>query len=94
MFDVDLENAESYRESFSYRPGEQAVLADTPWGGYGMGVCYDVRFPALFRDLAGAGAKVLTMPAEMGSRFKFIALTRDYAQPIAGFGLRDDRHRL
>jgi len=63
MFDVDLENAESYRESFSYRPGEQAVLADTPWGGYGMGVCYDVRFPALFRDLAGAGAKVLTMPA-------------------------------
>lgn len=63
MFDVDLENAESYRESFSYRPGEQAVLAQTPWGGYGMGVCYDVRFPALFRDLAGAGAKVLTMPA-------------------------------
>ncbi|RVU35866.1 carbon-nitrogen hydrolase family protein [Hwanghaeella grinnelliae] len=63
MFDVDLENAESYRESFSYRPGEHAVLAETPWGGYGMGVCYDVRFPALFRDLAGAGAKVLTMPA-------------------------------
>lgn len=63
MFDVDLGNAESYRESFSYRPGEQAVLAQTPWGGYGMGVCYDVRFPALFRDLAGAGAKVLTMPA-------------------------------
>jgi len=63
MFDVDLKNAESYRESFSYRPGDRAVLAQTPWGGYGMGVCYDVRFPALFRDLAGAGAKILTMPA-------------------------------
>ncbi len=63
MFDVDLENAESYRESASYRPGEAAVLAETPWGGYGMGVCYDVRFPQLFRDLAGAGANILTMPA-------------------------------
>lgn len=63
MFDVDLENAESYRESFSYRPGDRAVLAETPWGGYGMGVCYDVRFPGLFRDLAGAGARILTMPA-------------------------------
>ena len=50
MFDVDLENAESYRESASYRPGDRAVLAETPWGGYGMGVCYDVRFPALFRE--------------------------------------------
>ena len=63
MFDVDLENAESYRESAAYRPGDRAVLAETPWGGYGMGVCYDVRFPALFRDLAGAGARILTMPA-------------------------------
>lgn len=65
MFDVDLvgKNDRRYRESNSYRPGEQAVLVDTPWGGYGMGVCYDIRFPALYRDLAQAGAKILTAPS-------------------------------
>ncbi len=65
MFDVDLEDADDqrYRESFSYRPGEEAVLVQSPWGGYGMGVCYDVRFPALFRDLTQAGARILTVPA-------------------------------
>ena len=47
-----------------------------------------------YRQRLAFEAKVLTMPGEMGSRFKFIALARDYAQPIAGFGLRDDRHRL
>jgi predicted amidohydrolase len=63
MFDVDLEGGESYRESNGYRPGEHAELVDTPWGGFGMSVCYDVRFPHLYRDLAKAGAKILAVPA-------------------------------
>jgi len=63
MFDVDLANGESYRESSGFRPGECAVVVETPWGGYGMAVCYDVRFPHLFRDLAKAGARILAVPA-------------------------------
>ena len=63
MFDVDLANGESYRESNGYRPGGGATLVDTPWGGYGMSVCYDVRFPHLYRDLAKAGARILAVPA-------------------------------
>jgi len=63
MFDVDLTGGESYRESNGYRPGDRAVLVDTPWGGYGMAICYDVRFPHLFRRLAKAGARILTIPA-------------------------------
>ncbi len=63
MFDVDLANGESYRESSGFRPGERAVVVETPWGGYGMAVCYDVRFPHLFRDLAKAGARILAVPA-------------------------------
>jgi len=63
MFDVDLEGGESYRESNGYRPGEHAELVETPWGGFGMTVCYDVRFPHLYRDLAKAGAKMLAVPA-------------------------------
>lgn len=63
MFDVDLAGGESYRESRAFRPGERAVLAQTPWGGYGMTICYDVRFPHLYRDLAKAGARVLAVPA-------------------------------
>ena len=63
MFDVDLKGGESYRESATFRPGERAVLADTPWGGLGMSVCYDVRFAALYRALAQAGAAILTVPA-------------------------------
>lgn len=63
MFDVDLAGGESYRESKAFRPGERAVLAQTPWGGYGMTICYDVRFPHLYRDLAKAGARVLSVPA-------------------------------
>lgn len=63
MFDVDLANGDSYRESKSYRPGEEAVLADTPWGGYGMTICYDVRFPHLYRTLAQAGARIIAVPA-------------------------------
>ncbi len=63
MFDVDLANGESYRESSSYRPGESAVLASLPWGVLGLTVCYDMRFPALYRALAEAGATILTAPA-------------------------------
>ncbi|MSO66750.1 MAG: carbon-nitrogen hydrolase family protein [Pseudolabrys sp.] len=63
MFDVDLANGESYRESRSYRPGEQAVLSDLPWGRLGLTVCYDLRFPALYRALAEAGATMLAIPS-------------------------------
>jgi deaminated glutathione amidase len=63
MFDVDLAGDESYRESRNYRPGELAVLADLPWGRLGMTVCYDLRFPALYRALAEAGASFLAIPS-------------------------------
>ncbi len=63
MFDVDLSGGESYRESAIFRPGDRAVLASTPWGGVGMSVCYDLRFAALYRALAQAGASILTVPA-------------------------------
>jgi predicted amidohydrolase len=63
MFDVDLAGGESYRESRSYRPGETAVLADLPWGRFGLSICYDLRFPALYRALAEAGASILTVPS-------------------------------
>jgi predicted amidohydrolase len=63
MFDVDLANGESYRESNSYRPGELAVVADLPWGRLGLSVCYDLRFPALYRALAEAGASFLAIPS-------------------------------
>jgi deaminated glutathione amidase len=63
MFDVDLTNGESYRESRNYRPGEQAVLADLPWGRLGLTICYDLRFPALYRALAEAGATMLAIPS-------------------------------
>jgi len=63
MFDVDLPNGESYRESATFRPGNRAVVAPTPWGGLGMTICYDVRFPHLYRRLARAGASVITVPA-------------------------------
>jgi deaminated glutathione amidase len=63
MFDVDLEGGESYRESSTYRPGEKAVVTDLPWGKLGMTVCYDMRFPYLYRDLAHAGADFLTVPS-------------------------------
>lgn len=63
LFDVSLANGETYRESRTYRPGRDAVLADLPWGGLGMSICYDLRFPALFRLLARAGASFLTVPS-------------------------------
>jgi predicted amidohydrolase len=63
MFDVDLADGESYRESRSYRAGEAAVSADLPWGRLGLTICYDLRFPALFRALAEAGASFLAIPS-------------------------------
>jgi predicted amidohydrolase len=63
MFDVDLAGGESYRESRTYRPGELAVLADLPWGRLGVTICYDLRFPALYRALAEAGATMLAIPS-------------------------------
>jgi predicted amidohydrolase len=63
MFDVDIGEGERYRESARYRPGARAVLAETPWGGLGMTICYDMRFPALYRALAEAGAVILTAPS-------------------------------
>jgi predicted amidohydrolase len=63
MFDVDLANGESYRESRSFRPGESAIVADLPWGRLGFTICYDLRFPALYRALAEAGASFISIPA-------------------------------
>ena len=63
MFDVDVSETEVYRESAGYRPGAQAVLAETPFGRIGMTVCYDLRFPHLYRRLAQAGAQILMVPA-------------------------------
>jgi len=63
LFDVDLEGGESYRESAVIAPGERAVVAPTPWGPMGLSICYDLRFPYLYRALAQAGALFLTVPA-------------------------------
>ncbi|MDO5630814.1 MAG: carbon-nitrogen hydrolase family protein [Paracoccus sp. (in: a-proteobacteria)] len=62
MFDVDISETEQFRESATFRPGERAVLADGPLN-IGMTICYDLRFPHLFRQLAQAGAEILTVPA-------------------------------
>jgi predicted amidohydrolase len=63
LFDVDLPNGESWRESATYTGGDRAVLAETPWGHLGLTICYDVRFAALYRALAEAGAAFLSAPA-------------------------------
>lgn len=63
MFDIDLPSGESYRESNAYRPGGETAVAETPWGRLGMSVCYDVRFPYLYRALAHAGAGFLSVPS-------------------------------
>jgi len=63
MFDIDLEGGESYRESANYQPGETAVISDLPWGRIGLTICYDLRFPALYRALAESGAAFLTVPS-------------------------------
>jgi len=63
MFDVDLDKGESWRESATYEPGKQTVIAELPFAKLGLAVCYDLRFPQLFRAQALAGAEVLTVPA-------------------------------
>jgi predicted amidohydrolase len=63
MFDVDLDNGESWRESATYRPGEEARVTDLPFARMGFAICYDVRFPQLFRAEALAGAEIMTLPA-------------------------------
>jgi predicted amidohydrolase len=63
MFDVEVGDGQTYRESRAYRPGEAAVLAGTPFAQLGLTICYDVRFPHLYRRLAQAGAEILTIPA-------------------------------
>ncbi len=63
LFDVDLPNGESWRESATYTGGHEAVLAPTPWGFMGLSICYDIRFPYLYRALAEAGAAFVSAPA-------------------------------
>ncbi len=63
MFDVDLANGESYRESRNFRAGELAIVSDLPWGRLGLSVCYDLRFPSLYRALAEAGSSFLAIPS-------------------------------
>lgn len=68
LFDVDLSGNEVYRESNSLAPGARAVVTDSPWGRLGLSICYDVRFPHLYRDLAKAGAHFLMIPAAFTHR--------------------------
>ena len=63
MFDVTLSETEQYRESDGYRAGDHAVIADTAFGRIGMTICYDIRFPHLYRGLAKSGASILLIPA-------------------------------
>lgn len=63
LFDVDLPTGEIHRESDTIQPGESACVVDMPWGKLGMAICYDLRFAYLFRALAQAGARILTVPA-------------------------------
>lgn len=63
LFDVDLPSGETYRESNTVAGGGEAVVADTPWGKIGLSVCYDMRFPQLYRDLAHKGAFAFTAPS-------------------------------
>ena len=63
LFEVDLADGESYRESRTYRSGELAVVAELPWGRLGVTICYDLRFPALYRALAEAGASFFSIPS-------------------------------
>jgi predicted amidohydrolase len=63
LFDVDLATGESWRESAVYARGQRAVAAETPWGKLGLSICYDIRFPDLYRTLTDAGAAILAIPA-------------------------------
>jgi len=70
LFDVDVPDkpGESYRESSSVTPGHDVVVVDTPAGRVGLSVCYDMRFPELYRRLSTAGAEILVMPAVLRRR--------------------------
>ena len=81
MFDVDLANGESYRESRNYRAGELAVLKDLPWGRLGITVCYDLRFPALYRALAEAGASFIAIPLRLHQADRRGALAHPQSRP-------------
>lgn len=63
LFDVEVGDGQTYRESARFAPGARAVVAETPWGGLGMTVCYDLRFPHLYRTLAQHGASLLAVPS-------------------------------
>ena len=63
LFDVELPSGETIRESAAYDGGSAAAMADLPWGGLGLTICYDVRFPALYRSLAQAGVDYITVPS-------------------------------
>jgi predicted amidohydrolase len=63
LFDVDLDDGEIHRESDRYEPGDRAAIAETPWGVVGLTICYDMRFPHLFRDLVKAGAGIIFVPS-------------------------------
>ena len=63
VYDVDLPTGERWRESAAIRPGDGAVVADSPWGKLGLTICYDIRFPQLYRALAKAGAAMISVPA-------------------------------
>ncbi len=63
MFDVQVSETETYRESAGFRPGKRTVVAQTPLAAFGLSICYDLRFPYLYRALAKAGAEVLSVPA-------------------------------
>ena len=79
MFDATLPDGKTIRESSAYLPGEHAVIADTPWGKIGLTVCYDLRFPGLFRALAQAGASFISVPSSFQrqtGRDHWHALTR------------------
>ena len=70
LFDVDLgeHGGGVYNESASIAPGDEPVVADMPWGGLGLSVCYDIRFPELYRELAGRGAVLITVPSAFAVR--------------------------
>jgi predicted amidohydrolase len=63
LFDVDVPGGRSFRESEAIEPGAAPVVAETPWGGLGLSVCYDVRFPELYRALAAGGARIIAVPS-------------------------------
>jgi predicted amidohydrolase len=95
LFDVDLGDGHAYRESATISPGASAVVADTPWGGLGLSVCYDLRFPQLYRALAKAGAIMLAVPAaftRMTGRAHWHVLARARAIENGAYVLAPNQH--